>query len=938
VSTTLFALLAALGAAPLAAPARSAAQETASSGLYRSLFERGLAELAAGANEDAAHSFRAAGELAPDAPVWKAYLSRALGEEPRTPDELNSDSRGSWELVPAFAAEARFDPTGERLISEQDPANLWDARTGERIAVLSHRATGRGWKWQFDQTGRVLIGLGRSSSNPRLSDTIDVRDARTGEPLTEAVIACSDLAFDTRFKWQPPGSRVEESTDRRSSQVVVAQGVLRWNRPNTRPNENYVLSPDGKRAVLVFRNVPNVLRLVDPATGSTLASIEPGGWTASFSDSGRFVASIGEQRILVLDAETGGRLLELPAPEKGHGRWRCSFAGEELALVESQGRVTFWDPATKQERRRFELRPPPIEEVYLVQFAAEGTRLIVDTYRSLIAYDTTSGEQVWNDARGRYDIGDAVSASGLRYVSGDEGFGACIRDTRTGAILAPLVSEPFKVIAKEMLAGEEACVVCASDGTLRRVDLATGTTTAVSNEHAGSTQVFLETLDEDRLVSWSPGGKLCLREATTLAPIQTVELAPHCTVAAVDPIGCRFVAVLPVHRIECWTIAAAPSKLEIDVGGQALRGATFSPDGSRLALLLEQRIRVLALKSAAVVADFELQAAPNPGPLAFHGADRLAVGWGDEERVGVDVFELPQGRRIARLDEGPCLMGGRISDLLCAPELGRIVYSVTSCGFVAACNDTTWRPAWTLDYGGGNPSSLDLHRSKDSRRVQVSGMSSNYARIVDLVSGEVLAKELVEGCFDLRATSDDAYIVGNTWNGLAVISGESFEPLYVRSEGAGGSGWIVREGKQLEVVGERGRDTSARHLERGGLSHPADGWDAWIVDPLGLVRAPLDVLPEPPRIRSGPPRVVLAEGDAQELSLGIESEDPLLGVQLEIEGRPMELVLLDRALENHRSTATFSVPGPWPLDLRLRAIARSGVLSSPWRVRIEPFR
>jgi hypothetical protein len=109
-------------------------------------------------------------------------------------------------------------------------------------------------------------------------------------------------------------------------------------------------------------------------------------------------------------------------------------------------------------------------------------------------------------------------------------------------------------------------------------------------------------------------------------------------------------------------------------------------------------------------------------------------------------------------------------------------------------------------------------------------------------------------------------------------------------------------------------------------------------DPLGLVRAPLDVLPEPPRILTGPPRVVLAGGEEVELTLEIESEDPLLGVQVEIEGRATRLVPVDSVQEGHRFSATVAVPGPWPIDLRLRAAARSGVLRSPWRARIEPFR
>ena len=79
----------------------------------------------------------------------------------------------------------------------------------------------------------------------------------------------------------------------------------------------------------------------------------------------------------------------------------------------------------------------------------------------------------------------------------------------------------------------------------------------------------------------------------------------------------------------------------------------------------------------------------------------------------------------------------------------------------------------------------------------------------------------------------------------------------------------MRDGRRLEVAGGTGWSTSAWHLTRGDTSRPADCWDAWLVDPLGLCPVPLDTLPEPPRIVSGPPRRL--RGASETVTLEVEA-------------------------------------------------------------------
>ena len=50
------------------------------------------------------------------------------------------------------------------------------------------------------------------------------------------------------------------------------------------------------------------------ADGTEIAKLPDAGWRAFFSGSGRFVASLDEDRVLLIEAESGARLPDVPAP------------------------------------------------------------------------------------------------------------------------------------------------------------------------------------------------------------------------------------------------------------------------------------------------------------------------------------------------------------------------------------------------------------------------------------------------------------------------------------------------------------------------------------------------------------------------------------------------------------------------------------------------
>jgi hypothetical protein len=120
-----------------------------------------------------------------------------------------------------------------------------------------------------------------------------------------------------------------------------------------------------------------------------------------------------------------------------------------------------------------------------------------------------------------------------------------------------------------------------------------------------------------------------------------------------------------------------------------------------------------------------------------------------------------------------------------------------------------------------------------------------------------------------------------------------------------------------------------------------------LYDPLGLLDVPLDVLPEPPRIVSGPPRTIRADRSTIDVRVEAASSTPLIGWQVEVEGRAPRFVPVEEEEGATRIVTSLTIDGPWtgsptggpwPADVCLRAVSRAGVLSAPWRVYVESAR
>lgn len=379
--------------------------------------------------------------------------------------------------------------------------------------------------------------------------------------------------------------------------------------------------------------------------------------------------------------------------------------------------------------------------------------------------------------------------------------------------------------------------------------------------------------------------------------------------------------------------------------------AELSDDGLRVALVGSRELLVLDVRTGEVQARVALVDPPlgkYEGACAFHGPSHFALAWGSDDfmngipGVGLDVYDLSTGALAGRHRAGGSgieSFGGWVGAIESMPDLGRLAYSVSASGVVCLLDDSDWRPVAGLDFNGGNPSTLELSHTPGSEWLCISGMTGSYSRVVGARALELRAKNEVEGLFGLCESECGRYVVGRSAGRVHVLNGASLEPLYERQELTGPGSRLVRAGKLVDL-GVGPTATEDCHIERNGSSHPLVCFDAWLADPLGLAEATLERLPQPPRIDSGPARTVRSNVASMTLRLRAQDELGLLGVWVVAAGRAPRFLPVDAAEPSLSSVhdLTVEVDGPWPLDVELVAVGRTGLESKPWRVRIDAAR
>jgi hypothetical protein len=963
---------------------------------YADELRRGVAALAAGERATASAAFGAAGALAPEAPLWRLYLAVAEQREvtPRAP-EPPPGGHYPWRFASDYENGApRFSPGGDHVVGNRYRACIWDGLSGERISESTEY---RRW-WSFERTGRYLFGNRVAERDFKQLDSIEVRRLSTGEPACAplrigqrvsegAIMSWSDDPFDAaRAVGDGPWLLVRR--------VALDGGTLTAHIPryvdvNDR-NTRVELRSDAKRALLEYVRFEDRVRrsyvvLVDSEDPEPLVTVTSEWGGASFSSDGALVLTgIWKGPLRVHDAETGA---ELAAPT---GLQMAAVPGDPprvaqpmpivaqggVLYVPSPEQVRTWDPRTGAWTRTVTLSPsladfPQLAEDTPTLFVLERARaLAFGSYHGIAVYDADSGKRLWSrEAKGMMSWDGAwhESPAGSRIVLEGPGGLPLVLDARTGEPTVALhagTTAAKSVVHFEIDAGapeddastaREGALVAVANGSLRAFELSTGHSLGRSELHLGReieavhVGVTGDATPMPAAVTWDDGGRVVLWELPALVPRAQLDVEAGATIRAASvAAGCVVLTRAEVDGrtpVELRRIDGGELVTSVRIGSYIANAV--SDDGQRIALVDAMELLVLDAWTGAEQVRIALTAPPvgkHEGACSFHGPDFVALGWGSYDLhapgVGLDVYDLRAGVLAGRHQPtGFSLsLGGWVGAIESMRDAGRLAYSISACGLVYLLEDRTWTKVAELDYRGGNESVLDLSHAPGSARLFISGMSGANARMVSTNTFEVRARESVVDLFDLCESPGGRYVVGLTSGRVHVLDGSTLARLYERQELTGPGARLIRSGKELVDLGVGPRAAQDCHIERGGSTHPLACFDAWLLDPLGLGRVTLEHLPQPPRVDTGPQRRVKAGATSVTLHFDALDERGLIGAWVLAAGRTPRFLPIDAATDAKLSREEFSaiLDGPWPLDVELVAVGRTGLESKPWRVRIEP--
>jgi eukaryotic-like serine/threonine-protein kinase len=273
-----------------------------------------------------------------------------------------------------------FDPAGSLIASGSfcGPVRLWDALTGEQLAVLSGGGAGSSGLGFTPDGSRLMMSGGKSRNDLRLAvwdphalcQVKEPRSAGDADLLedVEPVNALSAIRYFGAVEGgskavEPVGESIASSRDRtllalRFDAVSIELLDLRTGKSIRRFGKHdheinaLAISPDTRS--VVSGDAGGVIKVWDAATGSEIGLLEGHSrqlYTIAFSPDGTRIASSGEDADIILwDARTFEQLLVL----RGHTSYVHTLVfspdGTQLVSGSGDGTVRIWDSVLPAER------------------------------------------------------------------------------------------------------------------------------------------------------------------------------------------------------------------------------------------------------------------------------------------------------------------------------------------------------------------------------------------------------------------------------------------------------------------------------------------------------------------------------------------------------------------------------------------------------------
>ncbi|SEE86480.1 WD-40 repeat-containing protein [Rhizobiales bacterium GAS191] len=609
---------------------------------------------------------------------------------------------------------AAFSPNGSRVVtaSKDKTARLWDAATGNPIAILSGHL-GEVESAAFSPDGARVVTVADDK-------TARVWDGTTGKPLGVLGVRC-DIPYGATFS--PDGTRILT--------VCNDWTVLMLDAETGRPiavlqHYEYVngaaFSPDGTR--IVTTSADKTAGLWDGTSGKLIALLEHASEvrTASFSgDSSRLVTASDDKTARLWDAATGKAIAVL----KGHDDAVLSAAfspdGARIVTASYDRTARLWKAETGDQISKLEGYD---KAVLAATFSPDGSRILTTSAdRTARLLDASSGDTI-AVLRGHGDgiSSAAFSPDGTFVITSSYDGTARLWDAAIGKPNVVLTGHDSSVESAAFSPDGTRIVTASDDNTARVWNAATGQALMVLRGPSYHVRAAAFSPDGSRIATTSADKAIRLWDAASGNLIRVFDFVGDVMSAAFSPDGSLILTSSYDGTARLWDVATGKQMAIFQGHSNWVQSAAFSPDGARIVTAsLDMTARIWDAASGKTIVVLK----GHDGPIAsavFSPDGTLIV---TASRDGTArLWDAAKGRLLA-IFRGH---SDKVNGASFSPDGTRVV-TASSDGTARLWDVATGQPLVALRGQGGAVESATF--SPDGTHV-LTAVASNTARVWDI--------------------------------------------------------------------------------------------------------------------------------------------------------------------------------------------------------------